>query len=440
MISSRQAALLTLERCRKDDAWVSAVLDGVIKKEGLDRRDSSLATALVLDVLQNRTFYDFLISRFCTLPPEKLEKRVLDILRLGVCQLVSLDRIPPRAAVNETVGLCASSGVPRASSLVNAVLRKIAENSDKLPEVPGVGTAEYLAVRYSHPLWLAEHFFREKGYAFTEALFAADNNRAPLDIQINTCRTTREDYLHRLQERAIPYEIPPFPDACISLSGGSVGELPGFDEGLFFIQDRAARTAVEIASLRSGMRVLDACASPGGKSFAAAMDMDNRGEIVSCDIHEKKLSLIRESAGRLGLELIRTECRDAREFASDYENAFDAVIADVPCSGLGVLRKKPEIRSKKAEEIRSLPAIQRDILANLARYVRPGGILLYCTCTILCRENENIIEEFLSAHADYSPCDFAVGERHSENGCYTFFPHIDRTDGFFVSKLIRKNG
>ena len=176
MISSRQAALLTLERCRKDDAWVSAVLDGVIKKEGLDRRDSSLATALVLDVLQNRTYYDFLISRFCTLPPEKLEKRVLDILRLGVCQLVSLDRIPPRAAVNETVGLCASSGVPRASSLVNAVLRKIAENSDKLPEVPGVGTAEYLAVRYSHPLWLAEHFFREKGYAFTEALFAADKS------------------------------------------------------------------------------------------------------------------------------------------------------------------------------------------------------------------------------------------------------------------------
>ena len=391
-------------------------------------------------MLQDRDYYDFLISRYCRTPLDKLDRKVLNILRLGVCQLASLDRIPARAAVNETVGLCASSGVSRASSLVNAVLRRIAEDAGHLPQVPGEGTAEYLATRYSHPLWLAQRFISEKGYAFTEALFSADNTPAPLDIQINTLRTTREDYLRLLEERAIPYALPPFPDSCVSLSGGAVNELPGYAEGLFYVQDRAARTAVDIAGLKSGMRVLDACASPGGKSFAAAMDMSGRGEILACDIHEKKLSVIEATASRLGVEPIKTECRDAREFASDYENAFDAVIADVPCSGLGVLRKKPEIRSKKAEEIRSLPAIQRDILANLARYVRPGGILLYCTCTILCRENENIIEEFLSAHADYSPCDFAVGERHSENGCYTFFPHIDRTDGFFVSKLIRKNG
>lgn len=437
MISSRQAALTALERCRKDCAWVSAVLDGVIKKEGLDRRDASLASALTFGVLQNRSYYDFLISRFCTTPPDKLESRVLDILRLGVCQLLSLDRIPPRAAVNETVALCASASVARAASLVNAVLRRIAENLDDLPEVPGKGTAAYLALRYSHPLWLAERLVEQKGYAFTEALFSADNLPAPLDIQVNTLRTTRGELLQLLNESGLKGELPPFPESCISLSGGAVSTLPGFAEGLFYVQDRAARMAVDIAGLSSGMRVLDACASPGGKSFAAAMNMNGQGEILACDIHEKKLAAIEETAARLGLDLICTQCRDARLFSAAYEEQFDAVIADVPCSGFGVLRKKPEIRGKKPDELGALPGIQRDILANLSRFVRPGGTLLYCTCTILREENEAVVEDFLSAHPDFLPCAFSVDGRAAENGCYTFYPHIDGTDGFFVSKLRR---
>ena len=437
MMNSRQAALTALERCGKDGAWAGAALDGVIKKESLDRREASLATALALGVLQNRSYFDFLISRYCTIPLDRLERKVLDILRLGVCQLVSLDRIPPRAAVNETVALCAAAGVPRAGSLVNAVLRRISENVEKLPQVPGEGTSEFLATRYSHPLWLAERFVAEKGYAFTEALFAADNKAAPLDIQVNTLRTTRGEYAQLLEERGIPYELPSFPDSCVSLSGGSVTELPGYEEGLFYIQDRAARTAVDIAGLESGLRVLDACASPGGKSFAAAMAMRGRGEILACDIHEKKLALIAATADRLGLGLIKTACRDARAFVPDCESAFDAVIADVPCSGLGVIRKKPEIRDKEAEKLCDLPLIQRDILENLARFVRPGGTLLYCTCTILHEENEAVIEAFLSGHAAYSPCEFAIGERRSEMGCYTFYPHIDGTDGFFVAKMKR---
>ena len=438
MISSRQAALTALQRCERDGAWLSPVLDGVIKKEGLDRREASLAAALALGVLQNRAYFDFLISQYCTTPPNRLERKVLDILRLGVCQLVCLDRIPARAAVNETVALCTSAGASRASSLVNAVLRRIAENVDHLPQVPEEGSAQYLATRYSHPLWLAERFIAEKGYAFTEALFAADNESAPLDIQINTLRTTREDYIRLLEERGIPYELPPFPDSCVSLPGSSVTELPGYGEGLFYVQDRAARKAADLAALECGMRVLDACASPGGKSFAAAMAMRGRGEILACDIHTKKLTTIAEGALRLGLDLIRTECCDARAFVPEYEKAFDAVIADVPCSGLGVIRKKPEIRDKKAEELKALPEIQRDILENLSRYVRPGGTLLYCTCTILREENEAVIERFLSVHGnDYAPCPFSIGERASENGCYTFYPHVDGADGFFVSKLKR---
>lgn len=438
MISAREAALLVLERCRKDGAWASAALDSVIKNEKLDRREAALASALAQGVLQNRAYFDFLIAQFCSTQPEKLEKKVLDILRLGVCQLLLLDRIPPRAAVNETVALCNSVGLSRASGLVNAVLRRIAEHRDDLPEVPEKGTAAYLAVRYSHPLWLAQRLVEERGYAFTEELFSADNAPAPLDIQLNTLKVTRGEYCAALDRLSIPYELPPFPQSCVLLSGASVSSLIGFDEGLFYVQDRAARMAVDIAGLRDGMRVLDACASPGGKSFAAAMDMRGTGEILACDIHEKKLAPLRESAARLGLDLIRTEQRDAREFVPAYENAFDCVIADVPCSGMGVLRKKPEIRDKRLEDLQTLGAIQRAILENLARYVRPGGTLLYCTCTILREENEEIVEGFLRTHGAFAPCDFAVGERASENGCYTFYPHIDGTDGFFVSKLKRK--
>lgn len=437
MMNSRQAALTALERCGKDGAWVSAALDAVIKKEALDRREAALASALAFGVLQNRDYYDYLISCYSRTPPARLERKVRDILRLGVCQLVSFDRIPARAAVNETVAICASAGVSRASSLVNAVLRRVAENLEELPRVPGEGTASYLATRYSHPLWLAERFVDEKGYAFTEALFAADNAPAPLDLQVNTLRCSRGDYLRLLDERGIAYELPPYPENCVCLSGGTVTELPGYAEGLFYIQDRAARTAVDIAGLESGMRVLDACASPGGKSFAAAMNMRGKGEILACDIHEKKLSAIEATAARLGLDMIETRSCDARIFLPEYEKAFDAVIADVPCSGFGVIRKKPEIRDKRPEELAALPEIQRDILENLSRYVRPGGILLYCTCTILREENEAVVEAFLSGHSDFSLCGFSVGGLASQSGSYTFYPPIDGTDGFFVSKLKR---
>ena len=436
-MNGRRAALLALERCRRDGAWISAVLDGIFKKEQMDRREASFASALALGVLQNRSYYDFLISQFCSAKTEKLEQTVLDILRLGVCQITSLDRIPLHAAVHESVALCDVSGVSRAKSLVNAVLRRIAENRQALPEVPGKGSAAYLSIRYSHPLWMAERLIGEKGYEFTEALFSADNSPVLLDLQINTLRISTRDYLLKFENEGVSYEIPPFPEHCVCVSGGNVQMLPGYEEGLFYVQDRAARMSVDIAELKSGMKILDACASPGGKSFAAALNMDGKGEIISCDIREKKLFPIVQTSHRLGLDLIRTECRDARCFKPEFENAFDAVIADVPCSGMGVLRKKPEIRDKMPEELSSLPAIQLEILNTLSRYVRPGGLLLYCTCTILREENEDVIRAFLSGHSEYAPQDFKVLNSLSENGCYTFYPHIDRTDGFFVSKLIR---
>ena len=342
-MNARQAALETLLRCRRDGAWAGASLDSMIRRTGLDARDAALAAKLCLGVLQNTALLDHTISCYCS---SRLEPKVRDILRLGVYQLLFLDRIPPRAAVNETVLLCKNAGCSRASGLVNAVLRRIADQGG-IPPIPGEGTAEYLSVRYSHPLWLCELLVERHGYDFAEDFLRANNGEAPLSLQINTLKVSKEDYLRALMRAEIPYTEPPEPRDCVLLESGQARALPGYEEGLFYVQDPAARLAVEIAAPQPGMRVLDACASPGGKSFAAAILMRNRGSILSCDIHEKKLALIRSGAERLGIDILETRAADARTEDAALREAFDLVIADVPCSGLGVIAKKPEIRKTK---------------------------------------------------------------------------------------------
>ncbi len=433
-MTAREAALAALERCRRDKAWSNASIDNVIRKYELDRRDAALASRLCLGVLQNRTLCDFYIDGLCS---TKLEPKVRDILRMGIYQLLFLDRIPERAAVNESVRLCKKVGYARASGLVNAVLRRVSLGD--LPEIPGKGSAEYLAIRYSHPRWLSERLIATRGYDFTEAFFSADNTPPGICIQVNTLKTDVRDYTSALERAGVEYLTFDTPCGCIELSGGNVTELPGFEEGLFYVQDRAARTAVEIAAPEPGMYVLDACAAPGGKSFAAAIGMNNEGHILSCDIHEKKLSLIRGGAERLGIEIIDTASSDARAFDESRAEKYDLVIADVPCSGMGVIRKKPEIREKTEQEIAALPRIQSDILRNLSRYVRPGGTLLYSTCTVLAEENEAVVRGFLSENKSFEPEPFEVNGIKAVDGMYTFWPNVDATDGFFAAKMRRKN-
>ena len=433
---ARQAALENLERFRRDGTWSGSGIDSVIKKYSLDGREAALTARLCLGVLQNSSLCDYYIGCFCR---SRLEPKVRDILRLGVYQLLFMDKIPARAAVSESVALCKASGYDRAAGLVNAVLRRVAENADALPEIPGQGTAKYLSIKYSHPEWLVQYVIDKKGYAFAEAFLAANNRPAGLTIQVNRLHVSPEDYTRALARAELPFrEVPGLP-GCIELEGGSAVGLPGFDQGLFYVQDRAARTAVEIAAPRPGMNVLDACSCPGGKSFAAAIAMENRGSILSCDIHEKKLRLVRSGAERLGIDIINTCARDAREPDEALLQRFDLVIADVPCSGLGVIGKKPEIRNKNRDSLQELPAIQQDILRNLADFVRPGGTLLYSTCTILEEENEQVVRAFLSERADYMLEGFSVAGIDCPEGMYTFWPNIDGTDGFFAARLKRKS-
>ena len=433
MDKAREAAVFALERTRRDGAWSSALSDAMKTKYDLDSRSLSLAVSISLGVLQSTALLDYYID-LNSKSASKIEPKVRDIMRSGAYQLIFMDKIPASAAVNESVALCKKLGYSRASGFCNAVLRKIASCSDKLPEPPGKGTAQYLSVKYSHPRQLAQYIIDRRGYDAAEAFLAVDNTIPDTCLQVNTLKITPDELMARLLAESIPCSMHPWLPNCI-VTAGSVSSMPGFDEGLFYVQDPAAKCAVLAAALEPGMYVLDSCAAPGGKSFAAAIAMRNEGSIDSCDLHDKKIRLISEGAQRLGLSCINAFSHDARE---QFYRQYDAIIADVPCSGYGVIRKKPEIRYKLLEDSASMPAIQAAILENLSQYVKPGGVIVYSTCTVLKRENEDVVKAFLRAHAEFSAEVFTLpnGETAAD-GYITFWPDIHGTDGFFVSKLRR---
>ena len=433
MDKAREAAVFALERFRREKAWSAAITDGAITKYGLDSRSAALASNICLGVLQNLTYCDYYIDMFSS-SPSKIEPKVRDILRCAVYQLRFMDKIPANAAVNEAVMLCKKLGYSRAAGFCNAVLRKIAAAADALPEIPEVGTAKHLSIKYSHPLWLAKYMINEHGYAFTEAFFAADNTVSEISLQVNTLKTRSAELLSMLGAAGYRCRMHPWLPDCI-VTSGNVSAMPGFEEGLFYVQDPAAKCAALAAGIRPGMRVLDACAAPGGKSFAAAIAMHNEGHIVSRDLSEKKIKLIISGAERLGLDIIDAFPGDARQPVYD---AFDVIISDVPCSGYGVIRKKPDIRYKDPDERRALPEIQTSILENLSAAVKPGGVLLYSTCTVFREENEDVVTAFLSRHPEYAAEGFSLPNGiEAVDGMLTFWPHIHGTDGFFVCKLRR---
>ncbi len=439
MPDARLAALTFLEKCRRADAWSDAVLGSVMDSAGLDGRDRGLCTAICYGVMQNRILLDNAVAAYSSVKVNKLEPKVLDILRISAYQLLFMDRIPASAAVNEGVKLTKKLGYSRAGGLVNAVLRKISVNRISLLEPKAESETERLSVKYSHPLKLVEYFISLIGYEETEALLACHNGEVPISIQTNTIRTDRENLLSMFREEGLMAEAHPYLAGCILLrDSGAVAALPGYNDGLFYVQDCAAFMSVLAAEPKAGDRILDVCSAPGGKSFAAAVLSEGQAAITSCDIHDNKLKRIRDSAERLGISKLNTRCADGRVFIPEFENAFDLVISDVPCSGLGVIRKKPDIRYKDASQFDALPRIQLDILNNASRYVAPGGALLYSTCTIRYEENEGVVESFLSNNSAFVPEGFSLpGLGSIDRGMLQLWPHRHGTDGFFIAKLRR---
>ena len=439
MATAREVAMLTLTACEKQGAWSDGHLKQMLREQHLDSRDAALATRLCFGVLQNRMLLDWHLASFCNTPLHKLDLKVLCALRVAAYQLLFLDKIPASAAVNEAVNLtkkhCRN---PRAAGMVNGILRAMLRR-ESLPVPKGKDLPETLSVQYSHPRWLVEEFISALGPEGAEALLAADNTQPPISAQVNTCKATTEQTMELLASEGVHAQPHPQMRDCLVLSEtGNLERLQAFRDGLFYVQDCAARLAVTAARLQPGQRVLDCCAAPGGKSFAAAIDLENRGEVISCDIHPHKIKLLEAGRDRLGLSVIHPMLQSASERREEWVNGFDTVITDVPCSGLGIIRKKPDIRYKDPEPIKGLPAIQAKILDNCSAYVKPGGTLIYATCTLLRRENEDVVLAFLAEHPEYEPEPLGLNVTGGDQSMLTFWPHIHHTDGFFVARLRKK--
>lgn len=432
-VTARQAALETLTRVRQRGARPEAAL---AHHGPEDPRDRALAARIVYGVLQNEMYLDYALGRFAKdlgrLPPT-----ARDILRLSAYQLLFLDRVPARAAVYEGVEL-ARRHVPHAAGAVNAILRALSQSGQV--RVEAATPEEALAIRTSHPLWLVRELAGEYGPEVCERILAADNAIPPVTAQTNLLKTTPEALAARLRESGVRAEpLPWMPDALDLAGTGALEELDAFREGLFYVQDPAARLAVTALGVEPGDTVVDVCAAPGGKSFAAAIRMEDRGRIFAFDIHEKKLALIERGAARLGIGILTLRAGDARRVRPELVRRADAVLCDVPCSGFGVIRKKPEIRRKRPEEIARLPEIQLAILRASAEYVRDGGRLVYSTCTILRRENEEVAAAFLRERPDFELMPFTLpGPFGACGGMKTILQSDADTDGFFICVLRKK--
>lgn len=421
MDNPRAIARDVLLRCESANGYSNIALDTAIRRATLTDPDRALLTALVYGCLERRLTLDACIDALRT-GGETLSLEVRVALRLGIYQLTYLDRVPDHAAVNESVSL-----VPkRARGVVNAILRAYLRTGKRIPlpdrESDPVG---YLSVNYSFCPEIVEKFLSIYGEVRTESLLAAFCREPDLTLRVNTLRVTREKFLAALDARGVHAAATKESSTGVRVPDKlPVTEIYGYEEGLFFVQDEASQLCVEALDARKGMRVLDACACPGSKSFGAAIEMENVGEVLSADLHRNKLSLVESGAARLGITCLSVEARDAREVrAAEY----DRVICDVPCSGFGVFAKKPELRYKDPATSASLPAIQRDILDAASHAVRAGGRMVYSTCTLLPEENGEQVRAFLARHEEFSLLD----ER-------TLTPDADGTDGFYFAVLEKK--
>ena len=437
-MGARETALNALIACRKEGAWSNGVLKEYVHRDRLDSRDAALAARLCYGVLQNRNKLDFYLKQLLTGKLKDLHPVVHDILHLGLYQIYEMDKIPESAAVNESVDLAKKYCKKQrfAPGLVNGVLRNAVTTKGQLKEPAS------LEDQYSHPWELIKLLRDYVGKDRIEMMLKANNEAPSTTVQVNTLKVTAEELTQRLTGEGVTAVPHDWMADCLVLSGtGDLEKLESFKEGLFYVQDPAAKLSVLCADLpKESIRILDCCSAPGGKSFAAAMATEGKAEITSCDVHEHKVTIIGKGAARLGLDKISARLQDATENVPEWNDSFDALICDVPCSGYGIIRKKPDIRYKNPADMASLPELQLQILKNQARYVKSGGILIYSTCTLVRAENEGVVEAFLKDNENFylEPLPLPGCFPKNESGMLALVPGEYDTDGFFIARLRRK--
>ena len=437
MKTARQIAVEALGKVNRSKGYSNIVIDKALEESGLDLRDAAFATALFYGVLERMLTLDHCIGGFSKTPVEKLTPQVREILRISLYQMLYMDSVPDSAAVNEAVNLTRAMGKASASGFVNGVLRAFLRSGKRVPRMAG-SRAEQLSIQYSCPAWLVQLWLDSYGEENAKGILETSLGRPPVYIRVNTLKTTAEQLTARLEEEGAVVRPDEEEENCLKVSGtGDVTSLAAFEEGLFHVQDKSSQLCTKALDVRPGMRVLDLCAAPGGKTFTIAQRMKGEGEILAMDLYRARASLIAQGAQRLGIGCITAKEGDASRFNSKL-GEFDRVLCDAPCSGLGIIRRKPEIKYKNPEELQEIPEIQNKILSNAANYVKEGGILVYSTCTLNPQENEQVVEKFLQEHPQFRPCRLpqSLG---SSGHMVTLLPHERGTDGFFIASMQRSS-
>lgn len=440
-MTTRQLSYTTLMRVFKDGAYSNIAIDKAIKLANLDKTDAAFATALFYGVLENTIALDYTLTGYVTKGLKSLDLEILTILRMGIYQLVYLDSVPDSAAVDECVKLSAYARKASAKGVINAILRNFIRDEKQL-KMPNIDNEPllYYSILYSCPQWLFSMWSKQYDIDTAIELAKATMSCPPLTIRVNTLKTTPQKLIGYLLNRgvtAVPHE---YMENCLVLTGsGSIDRLPQYKQGLFYVQDVASQLCTKVVNAKPNQTVLDICSAPGSKAFTIAQHMQNQGELYAFDLFPHKLKLITDNAKRLGITIIKTALQDGGVFSEEIPQA-DRVLCDVPCSGLGIIRRKPEIKHKNPNDFDALPSLQLKILCNASRYVKCGGYLIYSTCTTNKKENEQVVNTFLEKNICFKPLQLSkiLDKIEVDTTFYTtLMPHKNNCDGFFIAALER---
>lgn len=417
-MNARESALKALYEIEFNGAYSNAVVKKILSKNNMSKQDKALFTTLVYGITDKKLTLDYYINNFSKIKLKKISKYIIIILRMGIYQMIFMDKIPKSAAVNESVKLAKRYGHGSSAGFVNGVLRSILRGDIEYPK----NQDEFLSVKYSFPLWLCRHWINEFGFEFTKSMMKAFEKNKQITLRANTLKITAEELSKALEQEGISSKIC---GGSVIADGFGIEKSELYQNGFFTPQDTAAMQAAIILNPQCGETIIDMCAAPGGKTTHIGELMKNNGAIIAFDKFEHKIELIRKNAKRLGIDIIKAEVSDSSEYCSEFKNTADRVLCDVPCSGLGIIGRKPEIKWNHVETS-NLKLIQSKILENGAKYLKPGGTIVYSTCTVEKSENNEITESFLSKNKDFKK----MYEK-------TFYPHIDGTDGFYICKMMK---
>ena len=440
---SREVALKALYKIDKEKAYSNIALDEQLKENRniLNEKDIGLISEIVYGTTTWKLTIDEIIKKYSNIKIKKISFWILNILRMGIYQIIFLDKIPKSAAVNESVNLAKRYGHKSSSNFVNAILRKI-DRKDYEELFLIKNDIERISKTTSMPEWIVEDLLNEMPIEKVEKICKSSNLKPTITIRVNTLKTTKEELLDKFKERNIQYKDAVLKDFIILEKAKNIENLDIFKQGLFTIQDEAAGLAARTLDVAPNDRVLDACSAPGGKTTYLAEIMENQGEILAWDIHEHRTKLVDETANRLGISIIKTDVKDASAFYPEYIEKFDKILLDVPCLGIGVLKRKPDIKwSKNREDVNEITLLQKDILETCSKYLKRGGFLVYSTCSILKQENSDVIKWFLNKNPNFEIEAINIEDfykQYYQNNGYMQVYQNEKSDGFFICKLTKR--